>query len=245
MIDIHCHVLHEMDDGARDLQESLRLCENAAVNGISGMVLTPHCYDLLTAEELLIRRNDRMRELLLFTQEEGVPISLYAGVEAHLSDDLFYLSRDTMHALCMNHSRYLLAELPSVGMPPDVVRDYVQEITKWDLIPVMAHPERIGTFRRYPELIEELSEQGVLFQVTVGSAVGKFGEPSYRLARWMLEHRLADCLASDAHSLDWRSNSVAGPIGELSEWLPADYLESLTAEVPRQIIENEPVRKYQ
>lgn len=244
MIDIHCHVLHEMDDGAYDLQESLQLCRNAVKHGMSGMILTPHCYDLLMSEELLVRRDDRLRELSLFLQEEEVGISLYAGVEAHLSDDLFYLTEEQMKALCLNQSRYLLAELSSVAMPPAVVLNYVQEILKYHLVPVMAHPERIGTFRRNPDLISDLSEMGVLFQVTVGSAVGKFGEPSYRLARWMLENRLADCLASDAHSMDWRSNSVAPALDDLSDWLPTDYLESLIETVPRRIVEDQEVIKF-
>lgn len=245
MIDIHCHVLHEMDDGAYDLQEASQLCQNAVKNGISGLILTPHCYDLLMAEELLARRDDRMRELRLFVKEENIPVSLYAGVEAHLSDDLFYLTKEQMQALCLNRSRYLLSELSSSAIPPSVVIHYVREIMKYDLVPVMAHPERIGTFRRNPDLIEELSQMGVLFQVTIGSAVGKFGESSYRLACWMLENRLADCLASDAHSMDWRSNSVAGALDHLSEWLPTDYLESLIETVPHSIVENQRVTKFQ
>ena len=107
----------------------------------------------------------------------------------------------------LHESRYYLIEVP-FDMAPDGIRKRLLEFPAMGKIPVLAHPERYFCVQDTPELLYEFREMGAVLQINKGSVFGRFGEEAERTARFLLENRLAGCVASDAHGADYRTTDM-------------------------------------
>ncbi len=203
LIDIHCHILPDADDGAVDMEESLAMAEKAAADGIRIIVATPHTLNgryLNPSDKVMAQVHD-LQSLLAETRSE---IHIVPGAEIHFCLDLKerIVSRD---ALTLNDTgKYLLVEFPFQTLPPGY-REELFRLKLEGITPVIAHPERNSVFQIYPEMLEELIAAGCLLQITAMSVTGGFGEETMECAARMLKSRLAHIIATDAHSAGNRS----------------------------------------
>ena len=81
MVDIHTHILPEMDDGASSLEESLEMCAAAAESGVKTIVATPHFYDVTVADAFLEKREARLALLKSGLMERGLSLEIRLGAE--------------------------------------------------------------------------------------------------------------------------------------------------------------------
>ena len=199
MIDLHCHVLPGLDDGAADPATSLAMAELAAADGIRTMVATPHVnfayeYPL----EAIGRGVCQLNELL---SDAAVPVRVVAGAELDVAR-LIELSDGELQALSLGDGPSLLLESPfgHAGLLEDVVFD----LQLRGYTTVLAHPERCPTFQRDVELLGRLVERGALCSITAGSLAGMFGSTVRRFALHLLREELVHDISSDAHDSDRR-----------------------------------------
>jgi len=243
MIDIHCHVLHQMDDGARTLTEAVELCKIADANDITHMVLTPHFYDVSHLDAFLERRRDHYDQLCEECEREMLDVQLLLGAEVAVSPGL--LKCDRLPELALNNSRYLLLELPFAEARLSEMKRYIERVIAVGLVPVLAHPERFMYIQSNLEILSELAQYPLLFQVNADSLLGAWGGRAIKAATVLLQNGRADVIATDAHSVWGRKNDLLEAADRLTRMVPVDVLQKMLVKTPRAIIKNEDILSSQ
>ena len=204
MIDIHCHILPGIDDGASDIYDTLEMASIAHGSGVKGIVATPHCN---VPWEEPNYYGSRYRDALLKAREalkeERIPIKLMSGMEVFVTYDLPDLIADGK-VLTINHSRYMLIEF-YFDEDPEFVEIMIERITEMGIVPIVAHPERYMFMKENPDFVYRLKRRGCLLQANKGSFLGRYGERSERLAFEYAKNGLYTVVASDAHNPRSRS----------------------------------------
>ncbi|MFT5697839.1 MAG: protein-tyrosine phosphatase [Desulforhopalus sp.] len=209
-IDIHTHILHGLDDGPKNLQESLALARCYEISGVKRVIATPHFLPgtawAPTKEKVLYSVQNLQEHL----DKEGIVLKIEAGMEiayhGKMADRI--LAGDL---LSLGNSGYYLIE-PSFHGEQDNLIATVGLLLSQGIKIILAHPERIGRFQDHTELLERLVVQGTLLQINAGSLLGCFGKKSKVMAESLANKQLFHFIASDAHNHDKRA-----PITE-QEW---------------------------
>lgn len=203
---MHCHILPYIDDGAKNMDEAIKLCEIARDNGINKIIVTPHVSCLDDIDSFLGERDVLIEELRQALKYYNIDVEIYPGAEVYVNDDVFF-SVD-LTKLALNSSKYILVEFDFYGLTPNKITSYLMEITSFGLIPIVAHPERYEYMQNDYNFINFLSDRGVLFQVNMNNVIGSGSRPEYTLARELVRKKVATFIASDAHSADYRRNDL-------------------------------------
>ena len=243
MVDLHCHILPEVDDGADSIDVSCEMAAIAADSGIDTIVATPHCN---TRNEIKNYRSPFLDEQFRMLQEAfdfyHIPVRLLPGAEVLVRDDMDrLLSERRFYTLA--HSKYLLTEF-YFDEPPEVMDAELARIAGAGLVPVVAHPERYFAVNDNPELVRHWHDRGYVIQVNKGSLLGRFTEDAYDTAFWLLSERIADLIASDAHHFESRTPDMSELCMWLDDFFNDDFTKLLLEKNPRRIIENRPILRY-
>ena len=203
-VDIHCHALPGVDDGAADIETSLVMLRNAAEEGLQQVVLTPH-YQANHEPDQLRLHEQVFAELVSAVAAAGLPINLHLGVELGFRFGLERVAMDSAARLA--GGSHVLVDLPPGPLSAGLEQAFFAlRIAGWR--PILAHPERHGELARNPERIQRLYDQDLLLQVNAGSLVGQFGRRAMATAQLLIERGWADFVSSDGHDLNKRPMSV-------------------------------------
>lgn len=243
MTDLHVHILPGVDDGSPNLSTSLEMAEMAAQSGVRILAVTPHANQtgIEGVEDGYVNYESEQLEELFYRLEreinrEHIPISLVRGMEIMSIGPLEKKIRERK-LIPLHEGRYYLIEVP-FDMAPDGIRKRLLEFPAMGKIPVLAHPERYFCVQDTPELLYEFREMGAVLQINKGSVFGRFGEEAERTARFLLENRLAGCVASDAHGADYRTTDMRPVRQFLEERYGEAYAQLLVKVNPRRILED-------
>ena len=243
MIDLHCHILPGLDDGAGSEEDTLAMARIAVRSGTTEIACTPHCS---TDDPYL---PDRLRTILAVTsrmglmlENEGVPLQLHSGMEL-----LCVTSPEPLLAegeyLTLAGSRYLLIEFP-FDIRSAAITDAAATVAEAGLTPVIAHPERYFCVQWTPELVAGWAERGWLIQLNRGSVTGGFGEEVREAADWILQRRLAHLVASDAHSPLLRTPDLSEGYRWVARNCSEHYAERLFQDNPQRVLDDRTVAVY-
>ena len=237
MIDLHSHILPGIDDGARTLDDSRAIARQAAAEGITAIVATPHVRDdWPTTVDRMEAGVAHLRADFAYTQ---IPLEVLPGGEIALGR-IPMLSRDELDRFSLGRSgRYLLVETPYVGWPLGLERT-IRELSGSGLTPLLAHPERNGEVHRDLDRVERAVAVGALVQVTAASLDGRLGRTTRATSVSLLERGLVHVLASDAHTPEVREAGLAAAAAALKDGELARYL---TEEVPAAIVAGEEIEE--
>lgn len=198
MIDIHCHILPGIDDGADDLKTALKMARIAVKDGVKIVVATPHCYDGVYNCQyddigvLCKEFNDTLHE-------QGIELTVLPGAEVRLTPELIKLFERGDVVTFGGQDRYLLLELPEIFIPEAVFR-VIKHLQLSNTRCIVAHPERNTFVLNQNKIIDGLIFAGAKLQVTGGSLTGMFGKEAKLLAQQILKTQQSRCyLASDGH----------------------------------------------
>ncbi len=202
MIDLHCHILPGVDDGAASLQESLSMAEQAIAQGITHLLCTPHHNNGRYENEKssVIAAVHHLQNAL---DERNLPLTLLEGQEVRVTGELITaIEKD--HLLFTDITdTYLLLEFPTQDVPA-FSESLFFELRTLGKVPVIVHPERNAIFREDPNRLIPFLEMGCLAQLTAPSIVGIFGKQIQKTAHEMVTHNLVQMVASDAHGISKR-----------------------------------------
>ena len=198
MVDLHCHILPGLDDGAANMEESIAMAESAIADGITHVVATPH-----SSNEYLFDFS-HVRELRDELQAKvGDRPKIATGCDFHLNPENLGSLRKNPRQYCINQRDFLLLEFSEFSIPPSMDQT-LHEIQLAGVQPIVTHPERNGILRSRPERLKKWVRQGCVAQVTGGALTGGFGVGAQQDAlRWIGEG-LIHFVASDAHNMRTR-----------------------------------------
>lgn len=197
MIDIHNHILPALDDGPKDINESIEMAKKAVQSGITDVIATPHFikdkYEI--NKERIFNETRNLNEAL---NEYNLPLKVWPGQEIRISDELLDDFRSNK-VFGLNESSYILLELPSNHVPRYTER-MIYDLQMEGIIPIIAHPERNLEIARTPQLLENLVLKGAYCQLTAGNIIGMSGWRIKRFSVFLIRSHLIHLIASDAHN---------------------------------------------
>lgn len=235
MIDLHCHLLPGMDDGAPDLATALAMAGIAAEDGITVTACTPHIYPgLYENSGPAIRR--AVTELQARLDETGIPLRLTVGADAHLAPDLV-AGLGAGQIPTLHDSRYFLLEPPHHVEPPRLP-ETVFDLLTVGYVPVITHPERLSWIEDRYKTFVELARQGAWLQVTAGSLTGRFGKAAQYWGERLLDEGWVHILATDSHGADRRPPLLAEGRRAAERWVGAEEAAHLVQTRPQGILNN-------
>jgi protein-tyrosine phosphatase len=237
MIDLHCHMLPGIDDGAPDRAVAVAMARCAAADGITHVACTPHIYPGLyeNTRDGILTAIAAFREVLT---EEGIDLTLVEGADTHLTPDLIHGIRSG-RIPTLNGTRYLLFEPPHHVAPPRL-EEMVFNLLVAGIVPVLTHPERLSWIDTHYSIFERLVDGGALMQVTAGSLTGRFGNRCKYWAERMLDEGLVHILATDAHHIDRRPPLLGEARDAAARRVGEEESIHLVLTRPRAILDNRP-----
>jgi protein-tyrosine phosphatase len=202
-IDLHCHLLHGLDDGAKTVDESLAMARALSEVGFSQIAPSPHAWPELPDWQEAGSRREALAQLLA---EAGVSLELHPNAENRLDAELFErIGRGDARAL--GTGRYLLVEAPFQFPLPSLL-DLIFRLQLKGFTPLFAHPERCLEFTEHADRGAEAVAAGAALQLDIGALIGRYGRTAQRTAERLLDDGLYAVAATDLH----------GPVGAAS-WI--------------------------
>jgi protein-tyrosine phosphatase len=197
VIDLHCHILPGLDDGAEDWEQSLQMARIAAMDGISGIVCTPHYSHSFpeSDRDTVVALVDELQTKL---RQEEIALELYPGCELAIDPSLPERIESGELLTINDNRKIVLVEMPAGVIPPNLGRFFWMMQTK-GFTPVLAHPERNYFLMQDPSALLEWIEAGIMVQITGSSLKGTFGEQIRSFSLKLLRHRMVHLVASDSH----------------------------------------------
>lgn len=236
--DIHNHTLPGVDDGARNLDSSLRMLRISLEEGVSTIALTPHSRVVRPQLKsgLLECQLEALREL---AARESIPIEFSLAMEVFLEPNLAQLYDEGL--IFTIGKRYMLIESPYTKALPVYTDDVLLQLQTRGLTPIIGHPERCDAFIAKPELLRPMVERGMLVQITAGSIHGRFGDLAQKTAHRLLRDGLVHIIASDGHhSHGARKPLLAEGVEAAGKIVGRERALAMASTTPRGIVEGKP-----
>ena len=235
MIDMHSHILANVDDGAKSIEETISLLQEAKQAGFTAIISTSHYM-----EGYYEVPNDERQNLIEQIEKETLPI--YLGNEIYLSENMINLLKENK-ACTINRTKYVLFEMPLSSKPLGML-EQIEEINKEGLIPILAHPERYTFIQENPKLVYTLIETGVLMQGNYGSIIGRYGSKAQILFKKLLENNMIHFLGTDVHRKETIYSKMPEILEKLKIIIGEQKLEELSSINPKLVLENKEIIKH-
>jgi len=235
MVDLHCHILPGLDDGAKTIDDSLAMAEDAIADGITHVVGTPHASSAHKFDYARVRAaSDELNARL------AGRLTLATGCDFHLNHENLLAVRENPRPYCVNQHDYLLVECNEFSIPSSIDQT-LHDLQLWGLRPVITHPERNGILRTHPERLEQWIRHGSLVQVTAGSLTGVFGEGPQQDAWSWLGRGFVHFICSDAHNTGRRPLKLKFAYDAVAHHMGQEAARSYFLDNPRAAFEGRPL----
>ena len=236
MIDLHAHIIPNLDDGADSYAEAEMIAQDAVDGGTTAMAATPHFFNrrqCLTdsSREYVMQQFRLLREHLL---SAGIELDICPGAELFAGHDLEQVI-EQQQIITLNSSRYVLTEFDFSDRPARVFA-CIDKLFRANYLPVIAHPERYEFLQDEPHLVYRLLERGCVLQLNKGSPFGAYGDRTAEFSHWMLHSKLVHAVASDCHSPYRRTANMANAHRVLSLQLGEEYANAIFQTNPQKIL---------
>ena len=200
MIDFHSHILPNIDDGSKNIEESINLIKEAQQVGFTGIISTSHYlqgyyeYDENNRRNLIEQLNEQLQNINLAN------MNLYLGSEIYVTEEMVDLIKQKK-ASTINGTNYVLFELP-MNSKPLFAKSIVYDLLDKGYIPIIAHPERYSYVKEDINFVKELKKIGALFQSNYGSTIGMYGIEAKKTLKKLLKNDYISFFGSDVHRVD-------------------------------------------
>ncbi|MBS4869542.1 MAG: tyrosine-protein phosphatase [Anaerotignaceae bacterium] len=231
MIDIHSHILPEIDDGSKNVHMSLEMLKESYNQGVDTVVATPHFYiKENTIDVFLEKRNNAYNKLMDFVKgQENIP-DIYLGAEVYFFNGISKM--ENIEKLTINNSKYLLLEMPFNKWNSRVFQEVEDLIYNCNLIPIIAHLERFVGFQKGTDNIEHLLSMKVIPQMNGENLLSIFTKG--KAIKW-IEKGVIRLLGSDMHNMEKRPPNLGNACSVISKKLGNEPIENII-ELSKEII---------
>lgn len=240
MVDLHSHILNDIDDGSKSLQDSLEILRKYLEEGIKKVVLTPHYienskYNIENKEkiELFNKLNEEVRK-------QNIDIELYLGNEVYVASNIIELLKNNK-IMTINNSRYILIELNMINEDPNV-KDIIYNLRLDNIIPIIAHPERYEYIKKDIKKAKQLVNYGALLQINKDSLFGKYGKEAEKTAKKLVKNKLVHFVGTDIHSLNGKLYSISKFKKLLYRLGKREYIDEILEENSIKVLNNEEIK---
>ena len=238
MIDFHSHIIPNVDDGSKSLEETFKMFEEAEKVGFKAIISTSH-YIENSYESSADERRIWINALQEGLDKKRINLKLYLGNEIYFTENMVNLLKKGL-AASINNTNYVLFEFP-LNTKPMNIYDVIYEMMGNDYIPILAHPERYSFVQKEPELILDLIEAGVLMQANYGSILGRYGEKAKIIVKKFFENNYIHLLGSDVHKPETVYPNVPDALDEIKAIVGEEKLEELTMFNPALVLQNKKI----
>lgn len=214
MIDIHSHILPNIDDGSTGIEMTLEMLKNAEKDGTTKIVATPH-YCTGYWESSYSKVKEEINNIRNIAKNNGIGIQIYHGQEIYFNTNLLELYERNIIGT-INDTRYMLVELPIREINKQTL-DILYELNIKGLTLILAHPERYIEFIDDPNKINDFIDEGILFQLNSGSLMGNFGKSVQKTAQLFLENNIYNFIGSDGHNITNRCTGISKCIENINK----------------------------
>ena len=234
MVDIHSHIINEIDDGSKSIDMTINMLKKSEQSGTTDIIATPHFMRGRFEVEYkdVVKKVEELREI---AKENNIDINIYAGQEVYYSKNILDYYNDKMIGT-INNTKYMLIEFPMLDFNIDEVINTIYELQIRGITPIIAHPERYKPFIKKPSMINSLIKEGMLFQLNAGSLTGAFGKDVKKTATKYLENNIYSFIGSDAHRDRGRDTDMKEALGILERNQRKAFIDN-----GRLMLENEDV----
>lgn len=238
LVDIHCHLIPGIDDGAKSWDETLAMARMAVDDGIETIVVTPHQLGNFSHNRGPQIR-EKTAELQRVLDEHEIPLTVLPGADVRIEPEMVaLLCRGEVLSLA-DRRKHVLLELPhELYFPLEGVLD---QLHAHNMVGILSHPERNQGLLKDPRLIEPLVDRGCLMQVTAGSLMGTFGPPAQQFAEWMIQRRLVHFLSTDAHGPKSRRPLMQRAFWQVAELADEPFALDICCRNPAAVAEGRSV----
>lgn len=205
MIDLHNHLLPNLDDGSKSLEDTIEIAKTAEEHEIHKIVATPHYMEGNYEIKGETIRN-KVKELNNTLTKKDINVEVLSGHEIYITDDIVKKFKND-DILSINDSKYLLMEFP-MSYIPDYLDQLFYDLSVLGYKPIIAHPERYDAVIKDPDILYKWVKDGVIFQLNAGSLFGVYGSAVKKTAYELVDNYLVQVIASDCHGssragLEW------------------------------------------
>ena len=240
-VDIHCHILPGVDDGAQTPEETKAMLEKAWDEGIQIMVATPHYHKQRGKNDISLIK----KQLLLarkLAKEVHPKMQICLGMEIYYGEDVPELLK-TGKAVSIRKSRYILVEF-SPGDDFQYILNAVRKLQMSGYSVIIAHIERYNCLRADLSNVEYLREMGAYLQVNAGSITGSYGRSVKKFLREALKAHLVQLVGTDAHGPEKRSPKMQEAYKEVVKRCGEEYADQIFGQNAKKVLRNEEIDEY-
>ena len=235
MIDIHSHILPEVDDGPKSWEVAAEMVRMAAADGITHLVATPHANDRYAYDRSYLRG-----VLGQLRQRVGSGMQFSLGCDFHLSYENLERVLEEPHDFTIGDTNYLLVELSNFSVPLQI-NDCFTRLGDCGLTPIITHPERNPILQQKPQRVLDWVEQGCLVQITASALTGQWGERPEVICHWLLDRTAVHVIASDAHDNKYRVPVLSEARDVAARLVGAGHALALVEGNPGAIVAGHPI----
>lgn len=243
MIDLHCHILPGVDDGSKNMQETILLLKKAVSVGFDTVCVTPHY-----VEPQYLNTKVQNAQILEKVKErvniEKIQVKLLLGNEIFINPNMHKLLENGQISTLAD-SQYVLIEVPMYQeMPQEIVHKILENVKKKGFKIVIAHPERYSYIQKNPAKVQEYFGEDVIFQGNYASIIGTYGKDAQKTMKKLLKNKIIHYLSSDIHQINRCFFDEFERIKKkLLKIVEKEYFKLMTEVNPKLIIENKEIVK--
>ena len=235
-IDIHCHIVFGVDDGARDLKDSVNIVKMAYNQGIREMIATPH-FETGVYEDNQKEIHENFETLKKALEARAIKVKLHLGNEIYYSYGVVdNLEKGKINTLA--GTRYVLVEFsPADGFK--YIKESLYELVSAGYIPILAHAERFPEVIKYEDRVKALIEEGSYIQINAHTIAGGSGMMMRRRIIKYIQKGLVHFVGTDAHSTGRRSPDISGCLSWLRKKTDDETIRRIMIENQKKVIAGE------
>ena len=237
MIDFHSHILPGIDDGSRNMEQSIQILKEAKEAGFSKVISTSHYM-----EEYFECDENNRKQLIEELQKEVKDIELYLGSEIYITNNIVDLIKDGK-ASSINGTKYVLFEFPLAETKPMNDKEVIYRLIENGYVPIIAHPERYPFIQKDPDYLFDLADMGALFQANYGSIIDMYGSKAKKTLKKLLKNDLISFFGTDTHRTEQVFTKMPLIMKKLEKLLSDEEIERFTRINPQKVLNNEDIEE--
>ena len=234
MIDFHSHILPNIDDGSRNMEQTVEILKEAKNAGFNKIISTSHYM-----EEYYNIDEKQRKKLIEEVKEQNQGIELFLGSEIYVTGNIVELLKN-QKASTINNSKYVLFELP-LNTKEIIAKEVIYRLIENNYVPIIAHPERYKYVQENIEYIMELVDMGALLQSNYGSIIGMYGRKSESTVKKLLKEDAVQFLGSDVHREKQVYDKIPKILKKLNKIVSKEKIDELTIINPQKVLNNEEI----